>query len=57
MSGVASKGPFKCYVMQMGVWGVSTFPGKKRYEGVWFNVITSVTRGGWGSNFQTKGVT
>ena len=36
------KGPFKCYVTQMG--GVSDFPEKKRYEGVMFNVI-SVTRG------------
>ena len=31
--------------MGVGVGGVS-FPGKKRYEGVRFNVI-SVTRGGW----------
>ena len=29
---------------------------KKRYEGVMFNVI-SVTRGGWGSNFQKNSVT
>ena len=34
---------FKCYVTQMGVGGVK-FSGKKRYEGVRFNVI-SVTRG------------
>ena len=40
------RGPFKCYVMQMEVGGVR-FSGKKRYEGVIFNVI-SVTRGGWG---------
>ena len=45
-------GPFKCYVMQMGV-GVSDFLGKKRYEGVRGNVI-SVTRGWVGSNFQKK---
>ena len=32
------------------------FPGKKRYEGVRFDII-SVTRGGWGSNFQEKSVT
>ena len=32
------KGPFKCYVTQMGV-GVAHFPEKKRYEGVRFNVI------------------
>ena len=39
------KGPFKCYVTQMGVGGgVSDFLEKKRYEGVMFNVI-SVTRG------------
>ena len=37
-----TKGPFKCYVTQMGVGGVD-FSGKKRYEGVRFNVI-SVTR-------------
>ena len=36
-------GPFKCYVTQMGVGGL-TFSGRKRYEGVRFNVI-SVTRG------------
>ena len=36
----------------MGV-GVSAFSGKKRYEGVRFNVI-SITVGGWGSNFQGK---
>ena len=36
------KGPFKCYVTQMGVGGV-TFSGKQCYEGVRFNVI-SVTR-------------
>ena len=32
-------GPFKCYVTQMGVGGV-IFSGKKRYEGVRFNVIS-----------------
>ena len=36
-------GPFKCYVMQMGVGGVK-FSRKKHYEGVRFNVI-SVTSG------------
>ena len=40
------KGSFKCYVTQMGVGGVR-FSGKKRYEGVMFNVI-SVTGGGVG---------
>ena len=49
------KGPFKCYVTPIGV-GVSNFPGEKRYEGLRFNVI-SITRGGWGSNFQEKSVT
>ena len=49
------KGPFKCYVTQMGVGGVR-FSGKKRYEGVRFNVIC-VTRGWVGSNFQKKSVT
>ena len=43
---------FKCYVTQMGVRGVR-FSGKKRYEGVMFNVI-SVTRGWVGSNLQKK---
>ena len=37
------KGPFACYIMQMGVRGVK-FSGKKHYGGVWFNVI-SITRG------------
>ena len=32
------------------------FSGKKRYEGVMFNVII-VTRGGWGSNLQKNSVT
>ena len=39
-----------------GVGGVS-FPGKKRYEGVRFNVISVTRTGGWGSNFQEKSVT
>ena len=42
-------GSFKCYVTQMGVGGV-TFSGKKRYEGVRFNVI-SITRGWVGVQF------
>ena len=42
-------------VIRNAVWGVS-FPGKKHYEGVRFNVI-SITRGGWGSNSQEKIVT
>ena len=50
--GLHIKVPFKCYVTQMG-WGGVAYSGKKRYEGVRFNVI-SVTRGGWGSNFQEK---
>ena len=45
-------GPFKYYVTQMGV-GVSNFPGKKRYAGVRFNVI-SVTRGWVGVQFPEK---
>ena len=49
------RGPFKCYVTQWGWVGVS-FPEKKHYEGVRFNVI-SVARGGSGSNFQGKSVT
>ena len=46
-------GPFKCYVMQMGVGGVSDFLEKKRYEGVLFNVV-SVTRGWVGVQFPEK---
>ena len=48
---IRAKGPFKCHVTQLGV-GVG-FPGKKRYGGVRFNVI-SVTR--VGSNSQEKSV-
>ena len=44
-------GAFQVLRTQMGVGGIN-FSGKKRYEGVRFNVI-SVTR----SNFQTKSVT
>ena len=38
--------------------GCVKFPGKKRYEGVWFNVI-SITRGwvGGGANSLEKSVT
>ena len=36
--------------------GVSAFPEKMRYKGVRLNVI-SITRSGWGSNFQEKSVT
>ena len=42
----------KVYAMQKG-WGCVKFPGKKRYEGVRFNVI-SVTRGSVGINFTEK---
>ena len=45
-------GPFKCYVTQMGVGGVK-FSGKKRYEGVRFNVI-GFTRGWVGVQFPEK---
>ena len=38
-SSSSCSGPFKCYVTQMGVGGV-WFSGKKRYEGVMFNVIS-----------------
>ena len=49
------KGPFKCYVTQMGGGGCVCvrFSGKKRYEGVRFNVI-SVTRGWVGIQFPGK---
>ena len=46
------QGPFKCYVTPIGV-GVSNFPGEKRYEGLWFNVI-SITRGWVGVQFSGK---
>ena len=46
------KGPFKCYVTQRREGGVG-FPGKKRDEGVRFNVI-SVTRGWVGVKFPGK---
>ena len=45
-------GPIKYYITQMGVGGV-WFSGKKRYEGVMFNVI-SVTRGWVGVQFSEK---
>ena len=45
---------FKCYVMPRG--GVS-FPGKKRYEGVRFNIISVTRGGGVGSNSLEKSVT
>ena len=48
-----SFGPFKCYVTQMGVGGGVRFSGKKRYEGVMFNVI-NVTRGWVGVQFAEK---
>ena len=49
------KGPFKCYVVQMGMrgGGGSNFPEKKRYEGVRYNVI-SVTRRWVGVKFTGK---
>ena len=49
-------GPFKCYVTQMGMWGGGggvRCSGKKRYEGVIFNVI-SITRGWVGVQFAEK---
>ena len=50
-------GPFKCYVTQMGVGGGGVrFSGKKRYEGVMFNVI-NVTRGWVGVQFAENSVT
>ena len=47
------KGPFKCYVTQIGVGLSLKFSGKKRYEGVRFNVI-SVTREWVGVQFPGK---
>ena len=48
---VLTMGPFKCYVTPWG--GGVSFPRKKRYEGVRFNVI-SVTRGWVGVKFPGK---
>ena len=57
----ANIGQFKYYLHIQGAiqvlrtqwgWVGVSFPGKKRYQGVRFNVI-SITRG-WGSNFQEK---
>ena len=45
-------GPFKCYVTQMGV-GCVKLSGKKRYEGVRFNV-SSVTKGVGGGSIPEK---
>ena len=50
---VATLGPFKFYVTQMGVGGCQIF---WRYEGVRFNVI-SVRRGWVGVQFPEKNVT
>ena len=50
---VTGKGPFKCYVTQMGVGGVR-FSGEKRYEGA---MLLALRGGGWGSNFQENSVT
>ena len=52
VGGLPVKGPFKCYVTQMGVGGLR-FSAKKCYEGVRFNVI-SVTRGWVGVQFPGK---
>ena len=45
-------GPFKCYVTQWR-WGGVSFPGKKHYGGVQFNVI-SVMMGWVGVKFPGK---
>ena len=42
---------FKCYIMQWG-WG-----GFKRYEGLWFKVISITRRWGGVSIFQEKSIT
>ena len=46
-------GAFKSYLMPWGGVGGVSFPEKKRYEGVRFNVI-SVTRGWVGVKFPGK---
>ena len=54
MTMTMTMGPFKCYVTQMGVGGVR-FSGKKRYEGVMFNVISVYEGVGWvGVQFAEK---
>ena len=47
-------GTFKCYVTPWGGGGGGvSFPGKKHYEGVRFNII-SITRGWVGVKFPGK---
>ena len=50
-----SKGPFKCYVTQMGE-GVSDFP-EKSVTKVSCSMLLTLRGGGWESNFQENSVT
>ena len=53
-------GPFKCYVTQWGLGGVSAFPENsftKVYGSTLVLVLVELRGGGWGSNFQEKSVT
>ena len=52
-----SKGPFKCYVTQMG-WGVSNLSRKSVTKSkVYGSTLLALRWGGWGSKFQEKYVT
>ena len=52
-----TKGPFKCYVTQMGMGGgVSDFLEKK-FTNVECSMLLALRGGGWGSTFQENSVT
>ena len=48
-------GPFKCYVTQLGVGGVSAFT-KKSVTKMYGSMSLALRGGGWGSNFHEKSV-
>ena len=48
-------GPFKCYVTQLGVWGVSAFT-EKSVTKMYGSTLLALREGEWGSNFQEKSV-
>ena len=56
MTTILSYEPFKCYVMQEGVGGVSAFP-EKSVTKVYGSTLLALRGGGWGSNFREKSVT
>ena len=47
-------GPFKCYVTQLGVGGVSFH--EKSVTKMYGSTLLALRGGGWGSNFQEKSV-